>query len=389
MKAQILAGITAACCIASPVVAQQLKISTPLSILEEAARRDSNDAAAHYNLALGYWGKRKWDQVDSSLRRSLAIDPRFASAYLALAFLPQAAGKFWKERIIVLGGGMELHLFSAPDSVVEAFNRLYQHAFMIDPLVDIRIQVATEYRGGHVDRFDRALYAYNDGKWDEAYRRFGELVGDSSEYHGEKGKLFERILWYHGLAAARLLKHEDAIGDLERLVRRSENRETSDTLYRWPLRTTEYRYVLAFLKQRAGDPNGAIDAYRDALTGDLGLYMAHVRLGDIYETAKMFSQAGISRRNAINANPDDGSLQLDLGKTLAAAGQLQDAAAALRQASDANPRDARPPFYLGLVLEQLGQKEEARAAFTQFTVLAPSRYERQIAIAKQHLAALR
>lgn len=86
------------------------------------------------------------------------------------------------------------------------------------------------------------------------------------------------------------------------------------------------------------------------LTLAIGLYMAHVRLAEVYETAHMLP---------------------------------------LRQAIAANPRDARPQFYLGLTLEQLGQKDDARAALDRFISLAPSRYERQIAVAKQHLAALR
>jgi len=380
--------VAAYACLTSPIAAQKLEVNTALASLEEAARRDSNDAAAQYNLALGYWSKRKWDQVDSALQRALTIDPRFASAYLALAFLPHASGKFWKERIVVMGGGWELHFYSAPDSVVREFDRLYRRAFMIEPLVDIRIQVATEYRGGHIDAFDRALYAYNDGKWEDAYERFGALIGDSTRYRAERGKLYEQILWYHALAAARLQKFADGIGDLHRLVTRSENREASDTVYRWPLRTNEYRYTLAYLTQRAGDPNGAVRLYQDALTNDLGLYMAHVRVGDIYEAAGMFDQAIAARRNALNANPDDPSLLLDLGKTLANAARWAEAEQPLTESAAANPRDPRVPFFLGLVLERLGRKDEARAAFTRFIAIAPSRYERQIVVAKQHLAAL-
>ena len=300
-----------------PSAAQKLKLTASVPSLEEAARRDSNDAAAHYNLALGYWTKAKWDQVDSSLHKALALDPRFASAYLALAFLPQAAGKFWEEHHMLLGDGWELRWYTAPDSVMESFNRYYRHAFMIDPLVDIRIQVATEFRGGHIDSFDRALYAYNDGKWDEAYQRFSELLADSNSYRGERSKLFEQILWYHALAGARLANHAEAIADLQRLVVRSETREASDTMYRWPLRTNEYRYALAYATQRSGDPNGAVRLYREVLANDLGLYMAHVRVADIYEANAMWDQAIQARRNAVNANPDDPTLVLDLGKTLA------------------------------------------------------------------------
>jgi len=41
-----------------------------------------------------------------------------------------------------------------------------------------------------------------------------------------------------------------------------------------------------------------------------------------------------------------------------------------------------------LILEQLGRKDEARTALTQYVALAPSRYEPQTAVAKQHLASL-
>jgi Flp pilus assembly protein TadD len=374
---------------AMPAAGQKLKVSTPVATLQEAVRRDSTDAAAHYNLALGYWSKERWNSADSTLQRALAIDSRFAAAYLALAYLPRASGKFWKERVIVLGDGWRLYLYSASDSVVEQFNRLVRRAFMIDPLVDVRIKVATEYRAGHIDDFDRALYAYNDSKWEEAYRRFGELIADSMDYRGERGTLFEQVLWYHSLAAARLLKHDDAIRSLEALVQRSQHKEASDTLYRWPLRTSEYRYVLAFMRQRAGDPNAAIRGYEEAVTEDIGLYMAHVRVADIYEGAAMWTQAVLARRNAINANPDDPSLVLDLGKTLANAGRWAEAEPPLREAVSASPADSRPHLFLGLVLAQVGKKDEARTELERFISLAPSRYERQIALAKQRLDALR
>ena len=381
-------ALTVSACWATRLAAQKLQVNASIATLEATARRDSNDAAAHYNLALGYWSKGRWDDAGVSLQRAVTIDPRFASGYLALAFLPQASGEYWKVHIIVLRGGWTLAFYSAPDSVVREFDRLYRRALMIEPLVDIRIQVATEYRGGHVDKFDKALYAYNDGKWDEAFQRFGELLADSADYPGEKGRLYEQILWYHGLAAARQQKFTEGMQDLRHLVARSERREVSDTLYRWPLRTNEYRYTLAYLTQRAGDPNGAVRLYQDALTNDLGLYMAHVRVADIYEAAGMFDQAITARRNALNASPDDPSLLVDLGKTLANAARWAEAEQPLVESAAANPRDPRVPFYLGTVFENLGRKDEARAAFTRFIAIAPSRYERQIVVARQRVAAL-
>jgi len=150
----------------------------------------------------------------------------------------------------------------------------------------------------------------------------------------------------------------------------------------------EYRYMLAVLHLRAGDPNEAIRLFQQTLENDIGYYMAHVQMANIYEGNQMWPQAVQARNRAINANPDDVSLVLDLGLTFAKAGQWASAEEPLQRAVLSSPRDARAPYYLGIVEQQLGKAAEARTAFTRFLGLAPSRYERQIADAKQRLAAL-
>jgi tetratricopeptide (TPR) repeat protein len=142
------------------------------------------------------------------------------------------------------------------------------------------------------------------------------------------------------------------------------------------------------MKQRAGQYNEAIDLYRRALENDIGLYMAHVRLAQIYEDYNMFPQAVAERRAAVSANPDDPSLLLDLGKTLAHANQWIDAEKALEDAVTANPRDPRPHYFLGIVDQHQNKAQEARTAFNDFIALAPSRYSAQINDAKQRLSAL-
>jgi tetratricopeptide (TPR) repeat protein len=173
------------------------------------------------------------------------------------------------------------------------------------------------------------------------------------------------------------------------LVDRSQRREASDTMFRVPLRTNEYRYVLAFVKQRAGDLNGAVAGYQDAITNDLGLFPAHIRIAEIYEGSRQWTQAIAARRHAIDASPDDPSLQLDLGWTLVKAGQFAEAETELSEAVRRAPRDARAPYYLALVQQQLGKTADAKQSFQRFIAIAPSRYERQIADARTRLATLR
>ena len=49
-----------------PAAAQNIKLPASLGDLEKAARKDSNDAAAHYNVALAYWNAKRWDDADSA-----------------------------------------------------------------------------------------------------------------------------------------------------------------------------------------------------------------------------------------------------------------------------------------------------------------------------------
>jgi Flp pilus assembly protein TadD len=91
---------------------------------------------------------------------------------------------------------------------------------------------------------------------------------------------------------------------------------------------------------------------------------------------------------AVDANPDDPSLLLDLGITLGKAGMMPQAETRLQLAATANPRDPRPWFWLGLAQMEEGKKAEARESFTRFLALAPSRYDRQIGMARDRLAQL-
>jgi superkiller protein 3 len=146
--------------------------------------------------------------------------------------------------------------------------------------------------------------------------------------------------------------------------------------------------MMAALHQKAGRTDQAIELYRQVAAADAGNYMAHVQLARLFEATKDYPHAVAERVNAVNANPDDASLLLDLGITLGKAGMMPQAESRLQMAADLNPRDPRPHFWLGVSQMEQGKNAEARASFTRFLALAPSRYDRQIAMAKDRLAQL-
>lgn len=372
---------------------RRIKLPVGLSELEAAAVRDSNDAAAHYNVALAYWNAKRFDEAEAAFRLALQLDPRFAPAHLGLAYLPYARrSRLWIEEF----------RGTVPDEwkgALETSDREYRHAFLIDPMVDIRIMAAA--LPASPDFLDVknylsevwALYfqGFNDcqeGRYADCRGRFNTLI---REIDGDRypRRIPNSVLWYQGLAAAQLREFPLATSNFRLLLEREDERESAEEeLVRVPLRTNEYRYFLATLHHAAGTIDSALPLYRQALENDIGLYMAHVRMANIYEAQRRYPEAIEARRGAVNANPDDATLLTDLGVTLGKAGQFKEAAEILQQASEALPREPNTRFWLGLAHAQLGDKAAARASFEQFIALAPSRLERRVEAARQQLAGL-
>ena len=394
MKSGVVAIVLAAL-VAGELGAQKINLPANLADLQKAATKDSNDAAAHYNVALAYWNDKRWDDADSALHRAVRLDPRFAAAYMALAALPYA------RRSQLMEEEYEHRVPADWAPRIRQSEQMYRQAVLLDPLVEVRIgyvmlptqgefktSVAVLF-GDWVDDYIEGEEMYFKGRYQEAYDRFQRVYNELNA-GSHSSRLWSTLLYWHGLSAAQVQKQDDALWDFGTLLDRYENAEerVKDSTLHVPLRTNEFRYLLAYMNQRAGRFNQAIDLYHKALENDIGLYMAHVQLAQIYEDHNMLPQAVAERRAAINANPDDPSLETDLGKTLARAGQWIDAERALQEAVAENPRDPRPHYFLGIVEQHQNKTTEARAAFQDFIALAPRRYGPQVADARQRLDAL-
>ena len=364
-----------------------LREGVTLRSLEAAAARDSNDTAALYDLALGYWSKRRWDDVERTLTTVLAIEPRNADAMLALAQLPYARrSRLWQEieRGEVPGEWQPALIRS---------DRLTRRAFFIDPLVDLKIvgAVAPEpsslLHGGTGATPERTvavgLANFRTGRYDQAYAwldRLARLLGGDAD----PSRIPPLIIYYRGLSAAHLNDIPAAIADFERLYALRDSLAIAGSLVDPVLAV----YVLGVLQQRAGQLDLAVGSFREALGLDLGLWMAHVRLARIHDERGEWAEAIGERQLAIASDPDDPSLLLDLGVTLLHAGRPADAAEPLARAAVGLPRNFRVPYFQGLVATELGRPAEARAAFGRFLALVPSRYRTEIDEVRGRLRAL-
>jgi len=364
-----------------------------LEALESRARQDSLDPEAHFRLAQRYNELKRFDAEARALRTAIAIDPRFAPAYLWLGFLPyDRQPKLWDDE-------RKNRLSPAEAAVAEESGRLFAKAFLINPMMEFRLRdvtappegmfVVTEY-GRYTTEYLRrvGLGAFVWARYELAYSALN-LWAERAYVNQPRDSVPSFLFWYRGLAAAHQRAYNIAIEDFETLFARSLKAERGDTLIQIPVYTNDYRYVLALLHQLWGKPADAMRLYQEAIAADLGLYMAHVRLAQMYREYKMWDKAIEEARRAIETNPDDATAVLELGVILAEAGRAPEAETTLGQAAAANPRDPRPIYQLGIVRQQLAKPGEAREALSRFVAIAPpARYEHEIADAKQRLTAL-
>jgi tetratricopeptide (TPR) repeat protein len=359
------------------------KSNATIDSLEQRVRVDSNDAVIHRDLAMAYWKVKRYDDAEGELQEAVTIAPQYAEAYFALASLAEARGeKYWKK----------VEKEKGPSAVQAAFDqsaRYYRKAFLLNPLVDLRIQQKveeiSEIRDGiyiiriwWLEPYTKSLNLIREGRYEQAFKLLNQIKKD--EKAGDRGgNLPEGILWYHGLTAGHLKRFDDAIESLAVLTGMAvaeENAESSLAVV--PLHANDFRYALATMLYLAGQNDQAAPTFRRALEFDVGLYTAHVQLARMLEAEQRWDEAVEERRAAVNANPDDAALLTDLAQTLLRAGKVEDAAEALQLAMATNPRDPQAPYLAGITALRLNRMQEARRAFERFLSLAPSRFAAQI-----------
>ena len=369
-----------------------IKPRLPLATLQANARDDSNDAVNHYELALGYWSQQRLPEAEKSLRVALSLEPHYPQVLLALAHLPYACRPYLWARAVTGQAPPEWR------PQLEEADREGRLAFLLDPLVDPRIMGATmpqEISFLNVGKKENRLaidllggiYAFAGGQFDWAQTNFAAYVKEvDGADHPER--VPGVVLWYRGLTSAHQNRFPEAIVDIDSLLQRALRREAGDSLTVPITRANELRYVLAVLYDRAGQAQPAAALYQEAAVNDLGLFPAHSQLARLAGARGDWETALAERRRAIDANPEDPVLQLELGITLLKAERPGEALAPLGQAQEGMPRNYRVAYYQGVAAASAGDVAAARQAFQRFLALVPSRFGAQIEEVHQRLEQL-
>lgn len=358
-----------------------------LAALQDSVHADSNDPVMFYRLGVAYATAKRYADARAALRTAISIDPQFADGFALLARL-EGAGERHAGPILLVGDHSSFILILRQlDSSDVSRQRLSRRAFLLDPLGDPGPDVDYGVDPKWAETIRTGLRAYRRLRWQEAYAAFDTIEAREERNHHPE-HVAALVLWYHAVAAARLERWGAALGDVDQLLQRAQDTTGGPYNRATPLGAGDYRYVRAYLHERAGLYDQAVSEYEDLIVRDLGFAAAHTRLADVHEALGQLSEAALERRRAVDADPDDPSLVFALGVTLARAGYLAGADSAFRRAADLNPRETRAYYMLGLVDMQLGARDEAQAALSRFVALAPRRYTDLIADAHERLASL-
>jgi tetratricopeptide (TPR) repeat protein len=368
---------------AAPLAAQRQRVE--LAALEARAVTDSNDPVAHYGLAMGYWEKKRWDDAEKSLRQALVVSPNYADAYLALSQLPVKRGKSYWERLEKTQGDSGVR----KELVASLAN--YRRAFLLNPLVDLRLLGDVDLDRGFY-RFDgrmvflgpwwmsdleRAINKLNHSKYDEAARDIEKLAA-KKPFLGENRNLPDLLLFWRGIIAAHQDSFPRAVDAFAVLTGRAKAREQDTTRFvANPMETNDYRFILATLLFLDGRYQHAIPTFRRTLEIDLALYPAHVQLARMHEARGELAEAMAERQLAVDVSPDNSDLLVDQAGTMIKAGKIAAALEPLAEAARVNRRDPRIPYLQGIAQEELGNAAASDSAFQRFLLLAPSRFDAQ------------
>lgn len=347
----------------SPATAQVLASREEVALLRARLQHDSCDAQGFYTLGRALEAFRQYEAADSAYQTAVAINPGLSGAWLGAGSVFDDYKRHW-DRVRRI----------SPDSAARERQRreaMVRRAFLLDPFpgLDERPMFGTLESGASLGRLE----------W---YKQ------ELTRARGGIDSLPPLLLWYHAWFAAREVKYQAAIEDVRALVRILADAERASRTINLPVRAKDFRYALADLYHLSGNPQMAAQLYRDVIAEDLGNYMAHVQLARLADAAHDTARGLRERQAAVDANPEDHTLVLDLGTALQRAGRFPEAESAFRQARVINPRDPWVHYRLGALLDDRGSRDDARAALTTFLSVAPAAWTDPIADARRRLGHL-
>ncbi len=228
------------------------------------------------------------------------------------------------------------------------------------------------------NRVEKAYLAYQTGDYPLALEQWRQEIARKPERLDLR---FHRAHTFYWMA-----QYDSAIVELRAAIAAMMPADTAT----WSLvpRTDVLYYAIGIAYERAGQPDSAKEAYSQALVANLGIYMAHARLSNIFlaegDSAKALQEVLV----ALDVAPREALFIAHYGSVLLRIGRFAEALEQLRTATTISPRYAAPYFLIGMAYRGLGRSRDALRSFDVFLSSASQRDQLR-PVAVEQIAQLR
>jgi tetratricopeptide (TPR) repeat protein len=144
-------------------------------------------------------------------------------------------------------------------------------------------------------------------------------------------------------------------------------------------------HLLGLAMEWCGWPQGAEQAFRDALRLSPGFRSAHYRLGEALARQGRWLEASRAFADAVRLQPGSAELQGNLVLALGRAGRWDAVAIGLKRLTVLRPREGEVFLLLGAVLKRLRRHDEAIRAFRWAVRLEPARSTKRFFLGEELL----
>jgi Tfp pilus assembly protein PilF len=190
----------------------------------------------------------------------------------------------------------------------------------------------------------------------------------ATENWGKALKEMPDLLMLHSFRAEAFYarkRYDSTVIELQALTAKLQKREEKDLVYEFQSKAMAI-YATAVAQVQLGELKAARETFEQALTENLGLYMAHVRLAGLSLMTGDTTSAVTELGAATQLNDADAGILFQYGFVLIAADHDDSATVMLRKSIKADPYFAMPYEFLGRVLDAHGKKAEAILAYQGF-----------------------
>lgn len=358
-------------------------VEEDVSDLKQAVKDDPNNYVLLYNLGLKYLSDNKYDKALEVFNKCLLLRPQFSPVHFAIYCAEYAKDpELYRESLRE----------EPSDHMIEKINTVNSHlnfAFVYNPFFDWKFgTVLLESRPATMNPLYNEIYdllfdgfeQFFLGEYDVCITRLNKTISAFPNY--------TQARLVRGLAHSQLKNYQVAIDDFQNIIDDIEDYNKSMILPVY-LNPAYLYYLIGYAYLQKGDLKDAKDSFKKVIINDLGFYMAHYQLSNVYHKQQNLDKAIQELDAALIIEPKDALIHFNKGVFLMQTGNILDAISSYNNVISINPNYFEAYFNLALIYEAIGDKSSATEYYKNFINACPKENDDYIKKAEEKIKLLK